>query len=272
MDKEIYLKLETYKGILTIPFPDIFLADMFTVSYSNMGELVESLIKMLGLEIEIYDVENVYLSFDKYNRGIDSECLPVKYSTDNFNFESLKDAFVMYLQEDTDRILSTDVRYVKSVDMNTFLETRMLNKYEIERLVRAFFGKGLGYKRKREIYFLLKDYGKFNILIDKVKMNFHVDRQKLSIYSNGCDDYLNYLLELSARSPEDFERAMDEIGQSDLEEVRELLTDHGYGIVDGVSNGEKGIKPEIMLLEETTGLSISKLRTNYVSFGRKRKK
>lgn len=272
MVKEIYLKIDTYNGVITIPFKNIEEVDRFTVIYSNMTLLVSNLIKILKLKIDLYDVSAVYLTEDKYKRELDEECLPIKYSGDNFNYESLHDAFVNYIKADQNRILTTDMRYVKVREIIKYFDTRYIDPYEIERAVRAFFN-GTGYKRKRNTYFMIKDEEGIKIKIDKVDFNCSIDRRDLSQYANNSDEdsYLSHLIELSQRSPEMIDRIIDEIAQADLEDISGLTQRDGYGIVDGVSDTSMLLNGQIELLEETTGISIDQLRENHTNFGRKRK-
>lgn len=271
MKKPIYLKIETDNGIITIPFLGIQEVDNFTVMYRNMGELGNRLIKLLNLPINLCDVIGIYLSYDKYGRYNDDSFFKIKYMGDNFNFESLKEAFATYLKNDPKRIFSTDIRYLKTDGILKYFGTGLIDAYEIENAVRIFFAKGTGYKRKRDTYFLIKD--DVYVKIDEVSLEpvEKKDRDNLSLYSEGGDDYLSYLIELSKKGEEEYERAMDEIGQSDLEDISRFLKRNYYGIVDGVSSDFNIRDREIASLEENTGLSLDDLRTNNVSFGRKRR-
>lgn len=278
MSKMIYLKLDTYKGIVTIPFKGLEEVDYFTVMYENMGQLTTSLIKMLKLPLELYDVEDVYLSYDKYNRGRENNCLPIKYSGNNFNFESLKEAFVNYLKNNPKRIFSTSIRYMNTDVVLKYFDTGILDNCALEETVRRYFADGTGYKRRRDTYFLIKDAVDENkednvvIIIDPVKLTPSSEDNKgdLSIYSTGGDDYLNRLIELCRIHPELRDEVMDEIGQSDNDEIRRYLNNEEYAIVDGVSNYSNSMRIERVVLEETTGLSIDNLRANHVSLGRRR--
>lgn len=269
--KEIYLKIDTYDGVITIPFKNLEEVDKFTVMYSNMAELINSLIRILNLKIDLYDVSSVYLTRDKYKREIDTDCLPVKYSSDNFNYQSLHDAFVAYINADLGRILSTDLRYLRTREIAKFFDSRYIDPYEVDRAVRSFFD-GTGYKRKRDTYFMIRDEEGVKIKIDKVEIKRSTGRKNLSqYYDEKEDNYLNYLIELSQRRPDMFEKVLEEIAQSDLEDISKFIKDDGYGIVDGVSDVSILTGEQIKLLEETTGISIDELREKHTSFGRKRR-
>ena len=270
MEKEIYLKIDTDKGVVTIPFKSLEEVDRFTVIFSNKGELVNSFIEMLQLEIDLYDVTDVYLTDDKYKIQLDNGCLPIKYSKDNFNYKSLEEAFVIYIKNDQKRILTTDMRYLKTREILKFFDAGFIDTYEIERAVRAFFD-GTGYKRKRNTYFMIKDEDGIVIKCDKVDEVHDLERGDLSKYYSGEEDYLSHLIELSQRNPEMIDRVMDEIAQSDMEELASLLKIDGHGIVDGASDSKILMNSQIRLLEETTGISIDELREHHTKFGRKRR-
>ena len=272
MKKEIYLKIDTSEGIITIPFLGIEEVDNFTIMYSNIRELGNRIIKLLRLSIDFNDIVDIYLSYDKYNMGRDNKCFNIKYRCDNFNIESLKEAFAKYLKDDLRRIFMTDIRYVKTAGILRYFDSGIIDGYEIDNAVRIFFAPGTGYKRKRDIYFLIKD--EVSIDIDEVALKYldKVDRKDLSMYSKGEDGYFSYLVEYSKKGREEYEKVMDEIGQSDLEDISRFLNRSRIGIVDGVSNESKTMDIEIMLLEENTGLSIDSLRANNISFGRRRRR
>ena len=166
----------------------------------------------------------------------------------------------------------TDIRYVKTAGILRYFDSGIIDGYEIDNAVRIFFAPGTGYKRKRDIYFLIKD--EVSIDIDEVALKYldKVDRKDLSMYSKGEDGYFSYLVEYSKKGREEYEKVMDEIGQSDLEDISRFLNRSRIGIVDGVSNESKTMDIEIMLLEENTGLSIDSLRANNTSFGRRRRR
>lgn len=271
MKKVVYLKIDTIEGIITIPFLGIEEVDNFTIIYNNINELGNRLIKLLKLPIKIEDIVDIYLSYDKYNMGRDNKCFNIKYRYDNFNIESLKVAFANYLKDDPKRIFMTDIRYVKTAGILRYFDSGIIDGYEIDNAVRVFFAPGTGYKRKRDIYFLIKD--EVFVDVDEVTLKYldKVDRSNLSSYSKGEDDYLSYLVEYSKKGELEYEKVMDEIGQSDLEDISRFLHRSRMGIVDGASNEPRTMDMEIMVLEENTGLSIENLRTNNTSFGRRRR-
>lgn len=274
MSKPIYLKIETNDGVITIPFLGMKEVDDFTVLYRNMGELVSSLIKFLQLPIELYDVADVYLTYYKYNRKRDDDCFSIKYQGDNFNKISLQEAFVTYLKDDLKRIFTSDIRYVKTEGILNYYGTGMISTYDLERAVLKFFAEGTGYKRMRDTYFLIKDSVRVGIdWVPEATME-GLDRRDLSTYSTGEDNHLNYLIELSKKGEEEFDKAMDEIGQADLEEIRGLLRSGDYGIVDGASSDYQTLnsKRKRMSLEENTGISIADLRENHVVYSKSRRR
>lgn len=272
LGKAIYLKLDTVYGVITIPFIGINEVDEFTIHYDNLKELVESLISMMSLKIDLYDVSNIYLSYDKYKREYDSECLEIKYKKDNFNYDSLVETLCEYLARDPKRIWKSDIRYVKTDGMISFMNTGRISRFEIKKAVNAHLSDERGYRRKRDVYFFLKEtFGNdLNIKIDKVLDDELVRDDDLSRYDSEDDSYLSHLIELYRRGDYGFEEAMEQIAKLDLYELETLLKHNGYGIVDGVSEKDNSIYRDIRLLERCTGMSLDNLKLNYSGFGRKK--
>lgn len=272
MGKTIYLKLNTGYGVISIPFIGIEDVDDFTIGYKNLGELVTTLIKILKLQIDMYDVEDVYLTYDKYNRGRDDRCLPVRYANDNFNTDSLEDFFCDFLEKDHKRIWNSSIRYVKTDGMLGFISTGQITMFEIRNAVKAYFNGDGGYRKKRDVYFYFrKKYGlNLNIKIDKVLSDKNFRKKDLSVYDIEDDSYVSNIIDLYKRGIYTFDEAMEKIGLADLSELRKLLKDGGYGIIDGVSETDSLIKKDISKLEKTTGMSLETLRLNYTGFGRKK--
>lgn len=266
---KVYLKLNTENGIISIPFKKIENADKFTVRYENMGTLINSIIEMLQLKIDMYDVSELYLSASAEE---DSEKLPIKYSKDNFDYQSLYEQFVIYLNQDSRRLWKLNTKDIKSKIGNKLQDNGSIDAYEVELLTAAYFGmhghEDTGYKRKREAYFLIKDTKGIRIKINPIES---IKRDDLSIYSNGEDNYLNHLIELSKRNPEQFANLMDEIAKEDLESLSTLIKNQGYGIVDGVTEMTEINQGSIRHLEEMTGHKIEELRKMCVPSGKGRK-
>lgn len=272
MGKTIYLKIDTQYGVITIPFMGINEVDDFTVRYDNMKELVITLIKVLKLNIELYDTYNVYLTYDKYKREMDDSCLDIKYKNDNFNTNSLMGVFCEYLVREPRRIWESDIRYVKTNGMLTFINTGKISRFDIQNAVSAYLNGDKNYRRKRDTYFYLRDYlpKGLSIQIDKVEEEKNVRNADLSNYDIEDDSYLSHLIQLYKRGDYQFDEAMEHIAKADLYELGKLLKSDGYGIVDGVSELSISTSKDIKMLELCTGMSIDNLRVNHSGFGRKK--
>lgn len=269
MGKPIYLKIDTVYGVITIPFLGLREVDDFTVRYDNLKELVMSLIKTMNLDFDLYDTEGVYLTYDKYKRGYDESCLEIKYKSDNFNYDSLINALCEYLLEDPKRIWQSDIRYVKTDGMISFMNTGRISRFEIKNIVNAYLNN---YKRKRDMYFFLKNSSKNGLLIkiDKLIEEDTSRNTDLSCYDLEDDSYLSYLIQLYKRGNYEFGEAMEYIAKADLQELEKLLKKDGYGVVDGVSDNTTSMYRDIKMLEIYTGISIENLRLNHSGFGRKK--
>ena len=274
MKKLIYLKLDTYYGVITIPFQGLKDVDDWTVRYDTPKKLIQLLIDVLKLPIDLYDVNSIYLTYDRYNRGIDEECLCIKYSGDNFNYQSLSDVFYEYIIENPKRILESDIKYVNNDIVMKYFNSGKISNFEIRNLVNAYLSDERGYKRKRDTYFYLKDRtnGDIKIKVDPVLMGDAPTRKgDLSSYDPEDDSYLSHLIQLAKRGGMEFDRAMELIGSADLSELSQLLKHRDYGIVDGVSDLLVFKAGDVEALEAATGISIEKLREEHTRFGRKKR-
>ena len=279
MNKTIYLKMDTFYGVITIPFIDIKKVDEFTVGYTGFKKLVPTLIKVLDLPLDKYAVNDVYLTYDKYKRGRDDSCLPIKYIDNNFNDESLINAFCAYLENDPKRIYYNDIRYVKTNGILEYINTGKISSFEIKNAVKAYLNYDRGYKRKRETYFFLdkvikesskSEDRKIKIKIDKIVSSDVRTEREMAGFDPEDDSYLSHMLQYSRTSEEAFEKVMDEIGKTSLEELSRLLKKDGVGILDGVSDVSALLIGDIQKLEDCTGMSLEELKANHTSFGRKK--
>ena len=81
-----YLFIVTTKGVITIPFPSVKIADEYTTNFNDQNELISKLSKILQLDITQDDILDTYLEWQRYdarNRTIVSSKLPIKYQSDN---------------------------------------------------------------------------------------------------------------------------------------------------------------------------------------------
>ena len=130
----INLYMETSKGIISIPFVSIKEVDLFTSEYNsrfdNVGngkKLLDVLIKILQLPISIDDIGRLYLSYkDISDIEFDYEtCLPIKYSKDNYNVDSVIDNFSLYLIKDQSRLNYPGIRDVGKKIFTRFVPGEM---------------------------------------------------------------------------------------------------------------------------------------------------
>lgn len=267
----INLYMETSKGIISIPFVSIKEADLFTSQYNsrfdnvgNRNKLLNFLIKILQLPISVDDIGRVYLSY----KNIDDiefnyeTCLPVKYSKDNYNIDSVIANFSLYLKRDQSRLNYPGIRDVGKKKFSRFVPGEMSNN-DIDFLAGVYLNND--YRKIRDMYFYLSELDsvneKYNIRIDKlVSNNDDFSSEKLSSLESD-DDFIQYLIELSSRGDREYNIAMEELSSSDLEDIRRSIGKTPVAVVDGLSDSRLiNVNRDIANLEECTGISIDKLR------------
>lgn len=259
-----YLELEYDGKIISIPFGKLKDIDQYTMGYSDRKSFLNNLIAILGFDIDINFVDKVYL-VDEENRlnGFNYEdCLPIRYSRDNYNVDSLRENFIYYLQKDHNRIRRFDIVHVKLSSMMDFKDRkRDISDDEIRQCVDAYFKEH--YKAIRQIYFDISD--ECNIKIDKFEVSKkNIKRDNLSKIKSEEDDYLQYLIECFSRSEEDRLRAREELALMDIDELMGKLEGYSSGLLDGLTDIDsvksKELDDERIELEYLVGMNIDEIR------------
>ena len=266
MSKKINLYLETSKGMITIPFLGIKEADLFTIEYTNRLEFLDSLINILDLRIDRDDVGNIYFSYkDIENIYFDYEtCLPVKYSRDNYNVDSLVDNFALYLRQDQRRLDMPGVRNVGKKIVYNFKPGYVSNN-DIGLIANAYLRND--YRKMRDTYFMLielntlYEHDVFSIKIDNVPYRKNnVSRKELFQLESNSDDYVQYLIELSSRGEDEYDWAREELSKIDNDDIKRSLGKSSSLILDGFGDMSLISSEEVQNLEKVTGMNIEILR------------
>lgn len=263
MDNErIYLYLDADFGTVMIPFLGLKEVDLFTTRYSDKVELINSLSYLLKLPISESNVKSICL-FDKHGiYSVDKEKsrLDVKYKGDNFNLNSLKHAFSVYLKQNPQRIKNSDIKYLKDIRTKArcdFDEGRPLTGFDIDVIAKLYLDRD-EYKRARYVYFLIKDL--VPIKKDKVVRERDSRRYRnLSTFGSGNDDYFQYLASYSSKGEEEYDKAMEEMSLFDFDEIGSSLNQTHYGLFDGAFDDPRVSLDDLDCLEEYTGISIENL-------------
>ena len=104
MDNKVFLNIETKRGLIVIPFDKLKYVDLFTMGYNNEIELIESIDKILDLSLDISEVTDIYISGRRFKYTKNDSLSCIKYSTDNYNLDSLKEMLSLYLKQNHKRI------------------------------------------------------------------------------------------------------------------------------------------------------------------------
>ena len=233
MNKRINLYMETSMGIVCIPFIGLKEVDLFTTCYNsrldkdglnNKSKLLDVLVNILELPIFVNDIGRVYLSYEDIESvefNYDT-CLPIKYSKDNYNVDSLIENFSLFLKRDRCRLNYPGIR---NVGINAIGDFRVdtIDDRSIDIIARKFLNNN--YKRMRDVYFYLNELDspveRYNIKIDKVldrdEFNY---RKEISKLDSSDDNFIEYLIGLASKNKEDSGMVMDEFSKMELEDIR----------------------------------------------------
>ena len=260
MGNSVFLNIETNYGIIRIPFVGLRELDYFTVGYADSVELVNSLIKMLNLSILYSDVLDMYITGDKYTNNGNSSLSCIKYRGDNYDMDSVKNILSLFLRQDHRRIRYCDVRHVKTEGMIRFNGGMSINDREIEMAINAFLIDRNGiyiYKKVRDMYFLVKNFGgiKINKLYDGDSFLYDINLSKVE---SRDDDFYQYLIEYSSNGENEFEKAIDELSRMELENIKNTI--ENGNLFDGIKKDDDELTEDMYALESLTGMSIDSLK------------
>ena len=266
-----YLFIVTTKGVITVPFPSVKIADEYTTNFNDQNELISKLSKILQLDITQDDILDTYLEWQRYdarNRTIVSSKLPIKYQSDNYDINNLKVVFSSYLKEDRQRIMRFDIRYLQTPAFINFVHGNgVLTERDIDFGVEAFLKDG-NYMKARDIYFGLK-YSKRKVKTLPKRIGYNLSQDLDKHYTR--DTYLSSLLDYAKQGDEEYAKAMEIIASYDLEQLDSLVDSKEGKIVDGLYGYADISYGDIVLLELATQLNINTLITLANSSIRKKK-
>lgn len=263
MGNRVFLNIETKNGLVMIPFLGLKELDYFTIGFENDEQLITSLSKMLDLSLNVEDVFRIYITGNRYKDTKNSSLLCIKYREDNYNIESLKEMFSLYLKQDHRRIKNCDIRFVVTKGMVDFIGGKSISDHDIDCAVDAFLKKD--YKKQRDVYFMIKDFA--SIRVDKLG-KVERSRTELNMLDAEEDSFVQNLIECASRG-EDVDRILDEMALIDLEDISRVLSGSKKDIFDGLTDEEVEDLEDVYSLEALTGMSleeIKKFQTGY-NFG-----
>ena len=263
MENKVFLNIDTTRGLVVIPFDKLRDVDLFTEGYDNETELIESLNNILDLSLDISEVINIYISGRRFELTRNSSLSHIKYSSDNYNLDSLKSMLSLYLKQDHRRIRYCDVRFVQTRAMIDFNAGNPISDNDIDAAVSIYLESG--YKKERDMYFMIKDFA--TIKTDKLTKEERT-KENISKMHAEEDSVVQYFIELASRDNNMLEKALDELSKLDLEEISKALDTKQYAPVDGLATPI--IKDDEYehrhALEVLTGLDIHEIKELQIGF------
>lgn len=262
---EVKLIIKTEKRVYSIPVNSLSEIDEFSVWYPNKLELGKMLNNILDLNIINFDKVDIFLSY-RYSSNSKVSYLPIKYSSDNYNCDSVKETYAKYYKDDHSRI-KTNTSGIRNVGHQVIREyiqgTKEITNNEIDMAINSYFN-GAGYKKYRDSYFVLKD-ANYKVKIDKLKEDEqNIDRTNLSTYA-VANPYLSGLKRYAALGEEEHAKVMDTLAGYDMDELNRVTKNNNYGLFDGegilTKRNDREIEhDEAMQLESITSKRLQELK------------
>lgn len=256
MGRKVNFCIKTNNDEIYIPFNSLEAADLFTMRYEKRVDLLSNLIEILNLPIEMDDIVNAYLCYNKE----DGKWLAIRYTKDNYNVDSLIDSYSTYLKTDQNRLNGYGIRNVVSILVPDFVPGCLNDRY-IDLIARRYLDNS--YKKIRDVYFLIKKHIKVKIDDFSDKRDKSIDRNGLNQMTNYEDEYIKYLMELASSNEDEFQYAAEELAMMGLDEIERRLNGKYFSpVIDGMGYEEYlgANSKDIYSLEKATGLSIYELK------------
>ena len=259
---EILLFIITDRGNIAIPFKNLLEVDSYTIRFENILELLKKIGKIVKKDLSSLRVIDSYLEYN-YNYRTTRENvdlngkLPIKYKDDNYDADNLITGFAEYLKGDYQRIKQFNIKFVRVPAIENYIRGNgILTDEDIDMAVNAYFKDG-NYKKRREVYFKLKNFGK-KIIINKYredKVSGNGDLSKFEIN----DEYLSSLADYARKGEEEYQNVMEIISLYDIDDISKKMKNPHYGVIDGMADYDQVFSSDIVALEMATGISIQDL-------------
>lgn len=235
MDK-VVLNVIYRNGItIKIPFEKLPVLDEFTGLFDNTLELGNKLIRILDLDILENSVLGGYVTYykeDQEKTRVVEIDKPIKYSSDEYKLDDLKDMYCQFFIDDRNRIKKKEYGLcnVKHNAIKNFVDgvNNSIGDFDIRRAVDSYFKNG--YLKRRDAYFNLK---KEEYLVSKKqKERKELEGKNLNSF-NTNDEYFKYLKEYANLGEEEYAKAMDILSGYDIDEIKRGIFNSKYGVFDG---------------------------------------
>lgn len=260
MDEEILLFIITDKGNMAIPFRSLLEVDSYTIRFEDINEFIQKISKIINRNLSSLRVVDSYLEYNykTSNGGKNLKGrLPIKYNDDNYDDDNLITVFAEYLKGDYQRIKQFNIKFVRVPAIENYIRGNgILTDEDIDMAVNAYFKDG-NYKKRREVYFKLKRFGK-KIRINKYredKVSGNGDLSKFEIN----DEYLSSLADYARKGEEEYQNVMEIISLYDIDDISKKMKNPHYGVIDGMTDYDQVFSSDIVALEVATGISIQDL-------------
>lgn len=206
MDDEVYLVLEYENRIIYIPFRKLEFVDAFTCGYDNPQALCKVINDYLELGIPNDEMLDAYLSENIYKVNDDTQefekrYLAIQYSGNIYDYNDLAIKLGNLIRYDAGRIKEfSGLQNVIDNYIKKHCQHRRLLENDPDKIANAYLGKD--YKRKKNCYFTLKDFGyKIRTVrpkVDKTKTSIQLAEEDKNLFCYLIDMTIDDLKEYVA--------------------------------------------------------------------------
>jgi len=256
-----------YNGkTISIPFKNIALIDEFTTYYDNLDDIGIALNEILDLKLKDTTIKKIYIIKSNFRNELSpiyNEYLPIRYSFDNFDCESVMNNYIDYLSK------HKPLLYEKNTPLNIIMDNYMkkyntvyLKESDIEKIAILYLKNNSGtynYDRIRGAYFTLLNQG-YKIKQNTPPKNINpIDRSDLTRY-NPQDEFFEYLIRYSKIGEEEKAHAMDILSAESVEKIDKKMHNPDYSLFDTRNpKYERNFGDDALLLQTLTNMTIQEL-------------
>ena len=256
-----------YEGrTISIPFKNVALIDEFTTYYDNLDDIGLVLNEILDLRLNNVSIKNAYIiqttQKDELSREY-TEYLPIRYSFDNFDYDSVMKNYIEYLLRNEYLLHEKNTPLSKITDNYMRKYSKIyLNESDIQKIGMLYLNNSSGtysYDRFRLAYFTLLRNGYKVEMQLKPEVGNLVDRTDLTKY-NPKDEFFEYLIKYSKIGDDEKTYAMDILASESIDDMEKNMYNRDYGLFDNKHiNFKRDFGDDALLLQALTNMTIQEL-------------
>ena len=246
---------------VSISFDDLKQIDDYTRIYDNSQMLLKGINEIFNLNIDEMDSCKVFIEYIYIGKSGNEvrKVLPVRYSLNNYNFDSLRDTYAKYYKDNHKRIMTTvdGIKHMNYLPIKDYINGICdISDKDIDFAVNSYLDGS--YKRCRDAYFTLVNGG-YKVHSDRVNSGIVCsNRSDLNNYV-AVDEEGSYLKTIADMEESYHDKIMDELSDN-IEKTKKRFNNNGVSLFDGNSMITFSISDEALYFEFVTGKRVDKIQ------------